>query len=174
MNRLLPVVFALTAAAWLNHAALGHSDEVGGRYNIPHFKEQKKLIFFTPFDQPLAQALQKSQEVGPFSLRTIKRLPSRYSLSNIEELTNQSPKPGTYCGRSLRIGKDPSTAASVYFPEFIRAAVEIKDIKLKGTFKAELRRFTPRSQDEDKSNQVRKFMTCEALVVPLTTKKIVK
>jgi hypothetical protein len=135
----------------------------------PSTKEAKKVLLFTPYDQPLAEALREGEAVGTIVLSPTRGVPSRYEISDIETLNGQSPQPGTYHGEGLCLRIKPRLHAAGYFPESLYQGARISDIKFKGVFQAKVERL-PQTPGPHEGLKPQKFMACEAAISPYSKK----
>ncbi len=127
-------------------------------------KDATKVLFFTPHDQALAKALLDGKDVGTIVIHPYKAQPRECKVSQIKIIKGEGPEPGTYYLESLPSTANTRQLSEGYFPQSLYTGARIRAIKYKGVFTAEVQRVRPKNQPVTTGT----FMTCEALVFPLS------
>jgi hypothetical protein len=170
MNRFISIVLALATAGFAGLVAWGNPPEAKDSEKKSRAKEKKLTVFFTPYDQVLAQCLREQGKVETITVPPYKRPSSKAVLSDIHGLKDPILKPGKYYLESLFTSKDTSKSSAGYFSESLRLGAKISDIKNRGVFTARLARLSPRAKGDETDAPVQKFMACEATISPFSEK----
>ena len=119
---------------------------------------RKRVVFCTMSDSPLAAALREGK-IGKLPIvDAYRHVPIGTRITDIQRGEGESPEAGHYVIEVISLRTDPPRTSIGYFPESLRDGVRLNQLRAVGSFTGVLGRDGKRHQ----------FMTCEAILSPLT------